>query len=75
METPISGDVCSGAFSQALDSVAAGLRCCEGDLCLPAGALVLPALLPAGSFPTVPLPADRGSSRLPGLESSLPGLV
>ncbi|XP_031432716.1 phospholipase A2 inhibitor and Ly6/PLAUR domain-containing protein-like [Clupea harengus] len=25
--------VCSGAFSQALDSVAAGLRCCEGDLC------------------------------------------
>lgn len=37
--------------------------------------VVLPAPLPDGSLPAVPLPADRGSSRLPGLESALPRVV
>lgn len=42
---------------------------------LPARALVLPARLLAGSFSAVPLPAHRGRSRLPGLESSVHGVV
>lgn len=44
-------------------------------LLLLAWTVVLPAPLLNGTLPTVPLPVDRGSSRLPGLESSLPRLV
>lgn len=44
-------------------------------LCLIARTVVLPAPLPDGPLPAVPLPTDRGSSRLPGLESALPRVV